>query len=194
MSARDNILNAIKANKPLNVALPVIDNDIVIKYHDNQAQFKQVLESIGASVIELGGIEQLQVQLAAEKAGGQFVINLVEEIGETSTGVAALSPRELAGLQKAYLRGSIAVAENGAIWLYEQQMVNRLVPFICEYLILVIDRKDIVATMHQALEKINIAAEGFGVFLAGPSKTADIEQSLVIGAHGARGLTVFISN
>ncbi|WP_242670315.1 hypothetical protein [Flavobacterium frigidimaris] len=26
----------------------------------------------------------------------------------------------------------------------------------------------------------------------GPSKTADIEQSLVLGAHGARGLVVFI--
>jgi L-lactate dehydrogenase complex protein LldG len=46
--------------------------------------------------------------------------------------------------------------------------------------------------MHQAYEQISSADYGFGVFLAGPSKTADIEQSLVLGAHGARGLVVFL--
>jgi len=72
------------------------------------------------------------------------------------------------------------------------QMHNRLLPFICQHLILIIEKKNIVATMHQAYQKIDIAREGFGVFIAGPSKTADIEQSLVIGAHGPRSLTVYL--
>ena len=102
-------------------------------------------------------------------------------------------PKEiLNGVDTAIIKGAIAVAENGAVWLYESQMINRLLPFICQHLILVIEKKNIVATMHQAYQQIDTGKEGFGVFIAGPSKTADIEQSLVIGAHGARSLVVYL--
>jgi L-lactate dehydrogenase complex protein LldG len=46
--------------------------------------------------------------------------------------------------------------------------------------------------MHQAYERLQGREYNFGVFIAGPSKTADIEQSLVLGAHGARTMTVFL--
>ena len=84
------------------------------------------------------------------------------------------------------------MAENGSIWVAESSMINRLLPFICQHLVLVLERKDIVATMHHAYQQLNTFKEGFGVFIAGPSKTADIEQSLVIGAHGARSLVVYV--
>jgi len=67
-----------------------------------------------------------------------------------------------------------------------------LTAFICQHLVLIINKKDIVGTLHQAYEKIEVNKEGFGLFIAGPSKTADIEQSLVIGAHGSRSTTVYV--
>ena len=192
MNARENILNKIAAAKLSVAELPEIDKNSVIKYDNLFVQFKMVLESIGGKIIELNNLNILKEMMHSEIGDGLTIVNTVPELGEVHNHLQYLSADILAGIDTAYIRGTVAVAENGAVWLYESQMVNRLLPFICQHLILVIDKKNIVATMHQAYQQIDTGKEGFGVFIAGPSKTADIEQSLVIGAHGARSLGVFI--
>lgn len=189
MNSRDKILNSIAANQPELVALPTVDLDRVIHYDDNYTQFKTVLESIGGKVELIPDISIVNNLLIAEKANGKLIINT---LNETDKQIVALTSFELEVLEKVCIKGSLGVAENGAVWVYESQMMNRLLPFICQHLILVIEKSDIVPTMHHAYQKIDIAKEGFGVFIAGPSKTADIEQSLVIGAHGARTSTIYV--
>ena len=87
---------------------------------------------------------------------------------------------------------TLGVAENGAVWLAESQLVHRAAPFLTQHLAILLDRGQIVWNMHQAYTRLQVDAEAFGVFIAGPSKTADIEQALVIGAHGPRSLTVML--
>ena len=106
--------------------------------------------------------------------------------------VSTMDQHELDSVDLLICRGTLGVAENGAVWLTESQMGHRAAPFLTEYLVLILNEDQIVATMHDAYERIGIAEEGFGLFIAGPSKTADIEQSLVIGAHGPRRHTVLI--
>lgn len=99
---------------------------------------------------------------------------------------------ELEKIGTAILKGQFGVAENGAIWLDESDFPNRLIPFITESLIIRLNKEDLVMNMLEAYNKLDSGISGFGVFISGPSKTADIEQSLVYGAHGAKEMTVVI--
>lgn len=195
MSARDTILASITANKPDLKNLPVITIEQVTNYNDVIAKFTTTLEGIGGKVVMLQDLQELESEINNERTAGHFVLNAVSESSEEKEGInSSQSAFELEAVHKAYIKASIAVAENGAVWIKESQMINRLLPFICQHLIIVLEKEKIVSTMHHAYQQINSFEEGFGVFLAGPSKTADIEQSLVIGAHGARSLTVYLIN
>jgi L-lactate dehydrogenase complex protein LldG len=101
-------------------------------------------------------------------------------------------PHALAHLDLFVCEGVIGVAENGAVWLPASRLGERAALVLATEVIVVIAASAIVADMHAAYAAVDVSAEAFGLFLAGPSKTADIEQSLVIGAHGAKALTVFL--
>ena len=192
MNSRNNILSRIENNKPALTALPAIDINVVSSYEDILVKFSATLKSIGGDVIEINSFDELKNIIAEKNNSRKLVVNTIHQLGDVDSRLILMPKEILNGVDTAIIKGEIAVAENGAVWLYESQMVNRLLPFICQHLILVIDKKNIVATMHQAYQQIDTGKEGFGVFIAGPSKTADIEQSLVIGAHGARSLTVYL--
>jgi L-lactate dehydrogenase complex protein LldG len=97
----------------------------------------------------------------------------------------------LNGTDLAIIQGELGVAENGCIWI-PQNVKEKAVYFISEQLVILLDKDAIVNNMHEAYRQIQFSGYGFGVFISGPSKTADIEQALVIGAHGAKGVTVFL--
>ena len=61
-----------------------------------------------------------------------------------------------------------------------------------EELVILLDRKNIVNNMHEGYKRIRVPELGYGCWISGPSKTADIEQALVMGAQAARGVTVLI--
>jgi L-lactate dehydrogenase complex protein LldG len=192
MSARDSILAKIKANQPDLLPLPP-DFKAFSTYPDLVKKYSEILAGIGGKAIEVNSYAEIIAELKS-------IFPEVKRANSTIPEMAAFSntdwlqnyPHSLSDVDLLIMKGHFAVAENAAIWLTEDLMGQRVAPFINQYLAIVVKKSEIVDTMHQAYERIADAEYGFGVFLAGPSKTADIEQSLVLGAHGARGLHVFL--
>jgi L-lactate dehydrogenase complex protein LldG len=191
MNTRDKILASIAAGKPAPSPLPDIPLTAESDMDLLAAAFIRILGSIGATAMATTGLTLIKEDLKQARLRGGYIVNTIPAIGTVNAEVHAQNDaHHLEPVEKAYIRGTIGVAENGAVWLSEDNMVNRLLPFICQHLVIVLDRRELVADMHQAYRALSATHFGYGVFVSGPSRTADIEQSLVTGAHGARSVLV----
>jgi L-lactate dehydrogenase complex protein LldG len=133
-----------------------------------------------------------QVTWPADLSAMEHVFSTVPELETRGVGREAATDRELDRLDLCVLRVEFAVAENGAAWHVPSRPRERSAALLAQHLILLVDATEIVPTLHQAYERIDLAGTRFGWFLCGPSKTADIEQALVLGAHGPRTMSLVV--
>ena len=192
MSSRENILAAVKKNQPPLSALPDIslfrvhEPDIVKKYSETFA-------GIGGLIVSAGDIEAVKDLIRKDfDQSKRIMTNLpgLSELAEICSPSA--DPHSLDDVELAIIESRLAVAENGAVWLTEEDMGQRVLPYISQHLAVIVREENIVSTMHDAYTKIAAEDYGFGGFIGGPSKTADIEQALVLGAHGPLSMTVYL--
>jgi L-lactate dehydrogenase complex protein LldG len=193
MASREEILAAVRSHQPPAQDLPRLDR-AWITYPDRIAQFARVLADIGGNFIGVTNTAEADAQLREIPTyrDAKKTVSLVPGIGQSTVDYSAITdPHEFEPIDFAILPGNFAVAENAAIWVTDRNLPLRAIYFIVQHLALVVSAGEIVDNMHQAYERLKFDRPEFGAFIAGPSKTADIEQSLVIGAHGPRSLTVF---
>lgn len=192
MTSREIILNKVKANKPAATQHPgPLTN--AIRYENALETFKTMLTNIEGKTFEVSSWEEIATILNVEYPD---LPNKATDIPQLASwadfSLRHEDPHLLEQVNVAVIQGKVAVAENAAIWVTEEGMTHRVLPFITQYLAIVVPANNLVNNMHDAFEQIATGNYGWGVFISGPSKTADIEQSLVIGAHGARALCVFL--
>ncbi len=185
MNSREKILSAIRSLSLEPKTLPDIPN-----FSNSGNLVERFTQSISDNKGEVLTKSEFNAWFSAE--GFSKVISLSTQFSQLATLSLPEDPHDLESLEVAILDGQFGVAENGAIWLEDTQLGLPALPFATEHLVIVLDRNLLENTMHQGYDKIAAAHSGFGLFLAGPSKTADIEQSLVIGAQGARSLRVVL--
>lgn len=193
MSSRATILDKIKQNQPSSKSeLPSL-TFLGLDTFEILDKYKAILQGIGGDFVEVPNYEAIIAFVKKRYDTEKRMITTIPELaGIAVTDWFNDDPHTLENVELTLVKAHFGVAENSALWVTDDLLGQRVAPFITQYLAIVVHKKDIVATMHQAYDRIGNQEYGFGTFIAGPSKTADIEQSLVLGAHGARGLTVFL--
>ena len=194
MTTREKILEAVLKNQPESTALPDTSmfkgtgNDLVQKYMD-------IFKTIGGSCFLANTIDSVKTLINEKFDLSKRIVTTLSELSDRFELISGtVDPHSYNDIEVAIIKAHFSVAENGAVWLTEEVMGQRIIPYICQHLAVIVYAESIVPTLHEAYEKIGTGDYGFGGFIGGPSKTADIEQALVLGAHGPLTMTVFIIN
>lgn len=191
---KEDLFKKLRANTREQYDMPDMHID-GIQYPDTFKQFVKMTEKVGGKVVEVKREEADDLDAVIKKQYPEaktFASNLPYiHIAQKNPDTVA-EAKDLDGTDVGIVEGKIGVAENGCVWI-PQTMKEKAVCFISEYLVIVLDKNNIVNNMHEAYKRIEFDPEyQFGTFISGPSKTADIEQALVMGAQAARGVTVII--
>ncbi len=189
--SKENILNKIRRNKPSLKELPGINKNNFCEEINFAEEFTENSEAAGGKVITARSMNEAKSVIESLLKEFNNVISLVDEFDfGTITFKEETSAKSLEKLEAAVLIGQFGIAENGAVWISDEKLLHRVIPFITQHLFLMLNENEIVENMHEAYERLSL--NGYGVFISGPSKTADIEQSLVIGAQGPLSMTVIL--
>lgn len=194
MTARDEILAKVRDRLPIATEPPSLDLDWT-RYPDPASRFAAVLSTVGGRCVCVPdpAAAERELRSVPAYASSRQRYSGVAGIGDSTLDLATIEdPHQLADVDFAVLPGEVAVAENAAIWVATDDILIRTLYFLTQHLAIVVPADQLVSNLHEAYARINVTRCRFGTFLSGPSKTADIEQSLVIGAHGARSLTVLL--
>ena len=192
MNSKEAILGRIRAHIRERYGRPVLDDLDATSYPDPLAAFVAANEAAGGKVLEATPGADLDTVIrklfpeASAIASNLPDIHLANRNPDT-VGSAA----ELDGTDVGIIRGIFGVAENGCVWI-PQTMREKAICFISENLVILLPKGEIVHNMHEAYKRIDLGEYGYGTFISGPSKTADIAQTLVMGAQAARSVTVIL--
>jgi len=165
------------------------------------SSFRSVLASVGGEA--LGPVPRAELsavalaRAASWAAGGRIVAEpsaaaLLDGVAAIEIADATAAASRFADVAVAIVRGELGVAESGAVAVLGGDAPQRALLFLAERVLLLLDADRVVPDLHSAFRALppDALAHHHVTWISGPSKTADIEQTLVFGAHGPRALAV----
>jgi L-lactate dehydrogenase complex protein LldG len=215
MTSRESILDAVRKNLPKPaVMLPELPDagsrrtvsGLGYKNHLSElpevqhspdesnplTYFQTQLEAMGGRSFFVADAAAIRAKVAELFPSAKVICSAVTEVPGTRRIEDVNGPHDLNDVDLGIIRSPLGVAEAGAVWVTQAELVVNALGVLSQHLIVLLDPKAIVETMHDAYERIDLAASPYGLFMAGPSATGDIEGVIIHGAQGARSLTVVV--
>ena len=198
MTSREQFLQRFTDISVKETALPCFEfaNKIESAFEGSETPiktlFSDMLVKVGGQLGEGNTTAQLQQFVVEKVAEGFQVLSIVDGVTGNRDPEQITDPHQLADIDYTIAPSTFAVAENGSVWLDSEKLATRNSVFICQHLIAICPVNNIVGTLNEGIRKVDKISANWGCFISGPSKTADIEQALVIGAHGAMSMTVWL--
>lgn len=190
MTSRDDILDRIRASEPAPTALPQL---APLRSPADKALltlFKAAVVRMGGKVIEAGGhLDELVREL---HRGAKVIVSATPEVEGNRKLDPTKSPAFFEGVDVGVVRARFGVAETGSVWITDADFGVSALGFLSQHLIVLLDPEHLILDMHHAYARRAEFEASYGVFMTGPSATADIEGVLIHGAQGIRSLTVVL--
>lgn len=191
MSSRDDILERVRKSQPPAKSLPPVPTFA--------AAMGSVVEGFKAALARMGGkiavapadgdLEALVRQLFPD---ARVICSAAPEVAGNRPLDRVRNPAELSDVDVGVVRAVYGVAETGSVWLTEKEFRVNTLGFLAQHLVVLLDPSRIVGNLHHAYRERAGFDARYGVFMTGPSATADIEGVLIHGAQGIRTLTVVL--
>lgn len=192
MSSKEDILKKYRANIHEQYDMPDLSDIKAVTYPDPLLQFMNMTKNVGGNAIEVEKGRDVNTIISELYPDAKEIASNLPEITIATRNPDEMgSALDLNGTDVGIIRGMFGVAENACVWI-PQQMKEKAVCFISEHLVILLSKSHIVNNMHEAYRRIEFNDYGYGTFISGPSKTADIAQVLVMGAQAARSATVLL--
>jgi L-lactate dehydrogenase complex protein LldG len=162
---------------------------------------REKLEAVHTSVDIVSSAEQLGQSIAdfLNAHGSALEVGIVPgvdmEMISSHAGVSFFPCQDLAACHSVLTTAAFGIAETGTVVLPSSLQRPTLANFLPDNCIILLDEVNIRPCMEEAFASVQNSDAGMPRALnliSGPSKTADIEQTLVYGAHGPIQLHVII--
>jgi L-lactate dehydrogenase complex protein LldG len=171
-------------------------------------RFTACVEPLGATIARVPGSADaaaLIAAIAAEIEAENIIVSNellasapdLASAGSNWTGAGAVTETRDGPLGVSLAK--LAIAETGSVMLAERTLEDRAVGLLTRTHITIVRTADMIPSLVEATAAMREVAlqpgGGYGSFVTGPSRTADIEMSLTVGVQGpARVYILFVDD
>ncbi len=191
MSTKKDIIERCRASIKERLPRPTLADLDPTTYNDPLEKFISQAQVMGCKVERANSVDEVDAIIRKVYPDAKVVASSLPYVKSATLNPDTVPDAQaLNGVDVGVVRAEFGVAENGSVWVM-QNVKERDVCFISENLVAVMP-ENVVSNMHEAYAEVGFNDYGYGVFIAGPSKTADIAQVLVLGAQAARSMTLIL--